>query len=192
MSQLKMYHDLKVIEDFPIPEEFELSLFKEGDVKTWVDACTPAFFDENVNVESAFRECMLSQEGLVPERDIYFISRKGGKPEATLTAFVYPDNKGYIHMVAAKPSIQGHNVSRMMLSVGMKKLDKMIQGENRIVYLTTDDFRLPAIVGYLKAGFRPVIYAEGMVERWTKICDQLNMHGYEMFNDDGTKSGVIL
>ena len=80
----------------------------------------------------------------------------------------------------------------MMLSVGMKKLDKMIQGENRIVYLTTDDFRLPAIVGYLKAGFVPVIYDEGMVERWQKICDQLNMHGYEMLNDDGTKSGVIL
>ena len=192
MSQLKMYHDLKVIEDFPIPEGFELSLFKEGDVQTWVDVCTPAFFDKNVDVQNAFRERMLKEEGLVPERDIYFMSRKGGKPEATLTAFVYPNNKGYIHMVAAQESIQGHNVSRMMLSVGMKKLDKMIQGENRIVYLTTDDFRLPAIVGYLKAGFRPVIYAEGMVERWTKICDQLNMHGIEMFNDDGTKSGVIL
>ena len=80
MSQLKMYHTLEFVEEFPIPEEFELSLFKEGDVKTWVDACTPAFFDENVNAESAFRECMLSQEGLVPERDIYFISRKIALP----------------------------------------------------------------------------------------------------------------
>ena len=192
MSQLKMYHTLECIEEVPVKEGFELSLFKEGDVQTWVNVCIPAFFDPNVNAESAFRECMLSQEGLVPERDIYFISRTGGKPEATLTAFVYPNNKGYIHMVAAQESIQGNNVSRMMLCEGLKKLDKMIQGENRIVYLTTDDFRLPAIVGYLKAGFHPVIYAEGMVERWQKICDQLNMHGIEMFNDDGSKSGVIL
>ena len=37
------------------------------------------------------------------------------------------------------------------------------------VYLTTDDFRIPAIRAYLKMGFVPVISSEDLRIRWEKI-----------------------
>ena len=79
-----------------------------------------------------------------------------------------------------------------MLSVGMKKLDAEMTHRPRITELTTDDWRIPAIVGYLKGGFQPVEYDEGMVERWTKICNDLNMHGIEMLTEQGEPTGIIL
>ena len=65
-------------------------------------------------------------------------------------------------------------------------------GENRLVELTTDDFRVPAVVGYLRGGFHPVLYDEGMEERWRALCDMLNMHGTEMLDIEGKPTGIIL
>ena len=192
MDQLKMYHTLECVEDYPIPEGFELRTYKDGEYQIWADICKNGLLNEESDAAEMFKVCILNRTEIVPEKDIFFICREGSEPEATLTAYVNSDNVGDVHMVAAKPSIRGNNVNRMMLAAGLKKLDKEIKGEKRLVYLTTDDFRIPAIVGYLKAGFQPVIYAEGMVERWQKICDDLNMHGIEMLNNDGSKSGVIL
>ena len=43
------------------------------------------------------------------------------------------------------------------------------------VDLTTDDFRLPAIVTYLRMGFRPVIDTEETRERWERVCEKIDM-----------------
>jgi hypothetical protein len=43
------------------------------------------------------------------------------------------------------------------------------------VGLTTDEFRVPAVKSYLRAGFRPVLYEEDMESRWVFW---LNRYGY--------------
>ena len=43
----------------------------------------------------------------------------------------------------------------------------------RRVYLRTDDFRLAAIKIYLKLGFVPFLFADGMAERWKTVCEEL-------------------
>ena len=58
--------------------------------------------------------------------------------------------------------------------------------------LTTDDSRIPAVVSYLKNRLQPVLYGEGMQERWQKLCDSLQLHGYEMLTEDGKPTGIIL
>jgi len=74
----------------------------------------------------------------------------------------------------------------------MKKLDAEMVWRPRITHLTTDDWRIPAIVGYLKAGFHPVLYDEGMEERWRAVCDKLDIHGIEMLDEKGQGTGIIL
>ena len=98
-------------------------------------------------------------------------------------------------MVTAALSIRGNNVNRMVLSYALHKLEKEFpaaNGAKRIVYLTTDDWRVPAIVSYLKAGFQPVLYDKGMEERWRTLCNTLDLHGYEMLTEEGEPTGIIL
>ena len=42
------------------------------------------------------------------------------------------------------------------------------------IYLTTDDFRLPALKTYLQLGFLPDMFNEEMPERWKMVCQMLN------------------
>ncbi|MCZ6539234.1 MAG: hypothetical protein O6922_05360, partial [Chloroflexi bacterium] len=42
-------------------------------------------------------------------------------------------------------------------------------------YLSTDDFRLPAISIYLKLGWRPLLFRDDQVTRWSKVFENLGM-----------------
>ena len=42
------------------------------------------------------------------------------------------------------------------------------------IYLKTDDWRLPALKIYLKLGFEPLFFTEGMEERWRDVRAQLS------------------
>jgi len=192
MRQLMMIHRMETIDDYPVPEGWTIRNWREGEIEIWTRICENGLCGPDDGTFSSWKGSILGREGLVPERDIFFVCRENDIPEATLTAYVHPDGVGDIHMVAAAPSIRGNNVGRVMLSVGMKKLDKEMTHRPRITELTTDDWRIPAIVGYLKGGFQPVEYDEGMVERWTKICNDLNMHGIEMLTEQGEPTGIIL
>ena len=192
MKQLMMIHRMEKIDDYPIPEGWTIRNWREGEVEVWTRICEHGLNGPDDGTFSSWRGAILGREGLVPERDVFFVCRGDGEPEATLTAYVHPDGIGDIHMVAAHPSIRGNNVNRMMLAVGMKKLDAEMTHRPRITELTTDDWRVPAIVGYLKAGFQPVNHDDDMLERWTKLCNDLNIHGIEMLTEQGEPTGIIL
>ena len=64
--------------------------------------------------------------------------------------------------------------------------------EPRLIYLTTDDWRLPAIKSYLSAGFLPVIYGEGdKIDRWRAALQKLGVEQANALNDAGEAWGVI-
>lgn len=42
-------------------------------------------------------------------------------------------------------------------------------------YLSTDDFRIPAISIYLKLGWKPLLYEEGQIDRWKRVFGVLDM-----------------
>ena len=113
-------------------------------------------------------------------------------PVATITGYVREDGVGDIHMVACREDARGHGIGEYMLSHAMRKLKADLPGDGHRVELTTDDWRIPAIVGYLRGGFHPVEYDEGMFDRWTKICQDIRMHGIEMLTETGERTGIIL
>ena len=70
---------------------------------------------------------------------------------------VHPDHRGHgLGMVLS------NRVVRHLLSVGYEQIWVGVQG-----------FRLPAIKSYLKLGFVPFLYQDGLSERWQRICTQL-------------------
>lgn len=46
----------------------------------------------------------------------------------------------------------------------------------RYSYLSTDDFRIPAISIYLKLGWKPLLFEESQFERWERVFKILNMN----------------
>ncbi len=190
MEQLMMIHRMEKMERYPVPEGWVIRNWREGEIDFWTRICENGLIGPDTD-GGAWKNCILDED-LVPERDVFFVCRGDGAPEATITVYSNPKGVGHIHMVAAAPSIRGNNVGRVMLSHAMEKLEGEMTWRPRMTRLTTDDWRIPAIVGYLKGGFQPVEYDEGMFDRWKKICDELGMHGVEMLTEHGEPTGILL
>ena len=115
-----------------------------------------------------------------------------GNAVATCTAFVQDNGVGLMHMLAAKPEARGHHLGWAMTTYTLNKLAKELPKENPMVRLKSDDWRLPALSSYLKAGFQPVLFDVDMDKRWTDICNKLSFHGVEMVDDNGCSTGIML
>jgi predicted dehydrogenase/GNAT superfamily N-acetyltransferase len=79
---------------------------------------------------------------------------------------------GELGWVAGDPEHAGKGMGSAVCAAATARL---LRGGYRRVYLRTDDFRLPAVRIYLKLGYRPLLHAAGMEERWRAVCERLGM-----------------
>ncbi|MGW0229899.1 GNAT family N-acetyltransferase [Actinopolymorpha singaporensis] len=84
---------------------------------------------------------------------------------------LYP-NGHEVGWIAAHPDHSGRGLGRAVTAAATARL---VELGAKCVYLQTDDFRLPALHTYLRLGFRPHLWAAGMVERWREICERLGV-----------------
>ncbi|HBP38337.1 MAG TPA: hypothetical protein DD640_06280 [Clostridiales bacterium] len=187
MKQLKMYWRRQPVEEFSLPEGFSVTQYrfpedKERFADIWLDGKPeqdPDVFDKSIT----------NYPDAVAERDVFFIVR-GEEYVATITAIYHPaENKGYIHMVAAKTKVRGLGIGNFMNSLALKRL---CEYPCEYVYLTTDDFRKPAIKSYLRAGFLPVDYDEDMPARWQALIEEFGIPQVEMLHDDTSYSRTLV
>ncbi len=108
--------------------------------------------------------------GCAPE-GVFFV-RVRPMDVATATARLMDDGTGCVHMVAVHPWYQGLGLGKYAVVAAVKRLSEL--GVSRI-WLSTDDFRLPAIRTYRALGFEPMYDPgdEEMVKRWTLVNEQL-------------------
>ncbi|NLF38955.1 GNAT family N-acetyltransferase [bacterium] len=78
---------------------------------------------------------------------------------------------GEVGWIAADPEHKGKGLG---LAVTAAATARFIAAGYRRIYLSTDDFRLPAIAVYLKLGFEPLMYAPDMADRWAAVRAQLS------------------
>ena len=109
--------------------------------------------------------------GLNPETDLIFIVSPKGERAATIAFFIDPeDNKGLLHMVCCAEKYRGIGIGNAMTSYAIRQLlDRGVYD----IKLKTDDFRIPAICSYMRFGFVPVYFCDGMEERWKKIFETI-------------------
>ena len=190
MGQLVMYHLMDAFAEHPVPKGFFVRNYCPGEEQVWIEINKCGIFGPNVGMDG-WENMVVKMAGLVPERDILFATLADDIPVATLTAYVCADGLGSIHMVSAKDSVRGHGIGKALLAIGMKRLREATPRPS-ITRLSTDDWRLPAIKGYLNAGFHPVNVSDDMVGRWQIVCATLGIHGVEMLDANGVGTGIVL
>lgn len=191
MEQLRMIHKMEHIPEFSLHENFEIRPYMSSDEESWTEICKFGLLTEEEGIE-CWGKYMLDMDNLVPERDVFFVCDRKGKPVATCTGFVQPNGVGLLHMLGAKPDARGHGLGYSMTAYVLNKLDKELLNKNRMVRLKSDDWRLSAVKAYLQCGFQPVLFDVDMDIRWKAICDKLDIHEVEMLNDMGDPTGVLL
>lgn len=146
-------------------------------VKNWNETISPIDkwldiiqygLSEKLEDKAYYEECNYHYKDYKPE-DCYFFLLNG-EEVATVTVICDEEKKeGYIHMVAAKPSARGIGIGNLMSLFSVYILKKR---NMETAYLTTDDFRIPAIKTYLKGGFYPDLTTEeDFKSRWDAVFD---------------------
>jgi mycothiol synthase len=78
---------------------------------------------------------------------------------------------GELGWVAAHPDHRGRKLG---WTVCAAVTNRLLQAGYENIYLKTDDWRLPAILTYLRMGYVPFLYSAGMAARWQSICTLLD------------------
>lgn len=143
----------------------------ENAVEIWVGIIRYMWQNINNDIDAEFFRKTMTEHTGFDEKGCYFLFVKG-EPAATITVICdYVKKQGYIHMVSCKPEFRGMGIGHILNNIVIDALKK--EGMET-AYLTTDDWRLPAIKTYLKAGFIPDVTTEpDFKERWDKIYAQL-------------------
>jgi len=107
---------------------------------------------------------------LLNEDKCFFIL-ENEKAVATITVVCDYDKKvGLIHMVACREDARGKGYGTLLTKIAEYTLKK--EGMES-AYLTTDDWRIPAIKSYLRIGFYPDLSNDDFINRWDLIYKQI-------------------
>ena len=174
MQQLVMdwKNDFSEIQELNLPEGYNIVSFPDldGALDAWLDIVQYGISGDKRD-ESYFIKYMSDKPYFNP-KFCYFVTYEN-KPIATITVICDTDKlHGLIHMVACMPEFRGKGIGRILniLAVNTLKENGM-----KTAYLTTDDWRLPAIKGYLKSGFTPNYDVEDGKARWEAVLSNLGM-----------------
>ena len=140
----------------------------DEDIDKWLDIVSYGLTGEKLD-KPFFEKCMWEHGD--PEFDKFFIVECDGIAAATIAVICnYEKKEGYIHMVACKPEYRGEGVGTRM---NVEALRTLHRAGMKTAYLTTDDWRIPAIRSYLRAGFYPDIIDEEHRARWDAIMKKI-------------------
>ena len=152
------------------PENCRIANFAEldGAMDKWLDIVQYGLSAGRCNEE--YYHSTMTKRPLYRDDKCFFIL-ENEEAVATLTViYNYETKEGYIHMVACKECARGKGYGTLLNRVGEYTLKK--EGMET-AYLTTDDWRIPAIKSYLRAGFLPDLSTDDFKERWKKIYEQI-------------------
>jgi len=170
--QLQMLCPERLLSSPPMPHPppgYALRCYAESDEKAYLELMAKAGF-ENWGRDMLAR--MLRT--VLPEGFFVVVHRATGKLVATAMAThnsseLHPYG-GELGWVAGDPEHAGKGLG---LAVCAAATGRFIRSGYRRIYLKTDDWRLAAIKTYLKLGYEPLLYCDGMAERWQAVCDRL-------------------
>lgn len=171
LPQLVMRRDdLAGLPPVALPAGYTLRTSRAGDGAHWARILNASF--GGARTADDFVATMVQDPAYRPER-IFFVCDAAGTPCVTAGAYRRPRwgaDTGYVHYVAACPE---HTGRKLGLLVTLAVLHAFAADGCRDAVLETDDFRLPAIVVYLRLGFRPLHTHASHPARWQAIMTAL-------------------
>lgn len=171
MAQLIMnwQNDGTPVKEITLPEGVEVINFPnlKNALSIWADIIPYLNADGNMEKPEEYYQHSMAENSNYNDNNCFFLL-VNNCPAATLTVICdYKKNQGYIHNVACKPEFRGKGFGNILSSIAVNVLKNQ---HMESAYLTTDDWRIPAIKSYLRAGFAPDTVSEpSFKERWEKI-----------------------
>lgn len=150
--------------------DFVCRTFTESDedIDKWAEIVQHGLTEQKATKEDYFN--IMYDHGPL-ELDKFFLIEKDGQPAATIAIICnYEKKEGYIHMVGSHPAYRGLGLGNKMNELAVKVL---VDAGMETAYLTTDDWRIPAIKSYLRSGFEPDRSTADFAERWDKIYREI-------------------
>ncbi len=128
-------------------------------------------------------------DGRVPDDGFFLVLDSEGKIAASAAVQLGEHTQGSatVHAVCTSPAHRGHGLGKL---VTLAVMDYAQRRGIRDVWLTTDDFRLPAVKLYLKLGFLPVLYEPDMRGRWLALMEKLGLDEITAWDEDGNKNAI--
>lgn len=168
MPQLRMYwkNDGQKVADVEAPAGCRIVNFTELDdaMDKWLDIVQYGL--SKGKQDAAFYRGVMTSNATYSEDRCFFVL-ENERAVATLAVLCnYETKEGYIHMVACREDSRGKGYGTLLNRVAEYTLKK--EGMET-AHLTTDDWRIPAIKSYLRAGFEPDLTTDDFKERWEKI-----------------------
>lgn len=171
-KQLQMRrHHLEDLPEIEIPQGYEMRTYRKGDEADWA-RITNASLGGNRSAEDA-REGLTSKPEFMPD-GLFFITHNG---ELVGTCCAYrlsaeETAEGYLHMLGVLPEHQGKRLGKALVAAVLHYFRD--HGFRRAI-LHTDDFRIPAIRSYLRAGFQPDLRPEDETQpaRWEVVMNRI-------------------
>jgi len=184
MKQLKMMRRADKPAPYKLHEDFEFVQCTEDTIQLWIDAAVGLTGEPWTKQQ--FVERMLGDPRVDYDHIYIAVEKATGKPAATATAQIDDKHENcMLHMVSALPEYKGKGLGH---AVCAKVLEHMHNEGITEMRLSTDDWRVPAIVIYLRLGFVPEFIDETMEERWDKIMAGLGKTEYDYI--DGNRNSA--
>lgn len=150
--------------------DYELRSYRPGDEPGWFRVMELAGFGvwDQERLSSTMRTILPNGWFLAVDRATAAIVATAMTTHNSLALHPFGGELGW---VAADPAHKGKGlgwtvcaaVTRRFLAAGYEN-----------IFLRTDDWRLPALMVYLRLGYLPLLFAPDMAARWEVICGQLN------------------
>jgi mycothiol synthase len=168
--QLHMFRpSLTQLPPLVLPEGYTLRAYAPGMGEAWGRIISESFNEPPTKF--TFEKTMEKDAFFLPER-VFFIVHEG-EAVATAAAYCWPHvmpAAGMIHFVGA---LKGHTGKRLGYWVSLAAMRRMVVDGFDTAWLSTDDFRLPAIKTYLNLGFQPLLVHGNQPERWRAVFRNL-------------------
>ena len=154
-----------------LPAGYALRVFRAGDEEGYIRVMRLAgFVDWDHDSIASLRQTVLP-DGIffaVHEASDLIVTTACANYKSTP---LHPDG-AEIGWVAGDPDHRGRGLGFAACAAAIRRFR---QAGKAGIYLSTDDWRLPAIKVYLKLGLVPFLYAPDMPDRWRAVYGQLGL-----------------
>lgn len=161
-----------------LPDGYRIRTFRQGEAHAYLALARLGGFNWD---EKALKETLKST---IPGGLFFVEHMPTGELVATTVAGhgAAPDHPegGELGWVVVDPV---HRGKRLGLVVCDAVVRRFVEAGYRDIFLHTDDFRLPAIKTYLNLGFRPIMHAPEMPERWLTLYRHFGLDEQKLTDD---------
>lgn len=188
MSQLKMYWKCEKTE---FPEPYGTITYRtyngsREDRLAWLNICKNGLVADDAD-EEEFNSRFYSKEYFTDD-DLYLVFDGDNAVATVCGIFDCKTGIGNVHMVSVSTASRGKGLGGYVNQIVKAHLWR---DGCCLAYLTTDEWRVPAIKSYLSAGFLPVDYDEDMPRRWEVWLSENGYKNITMLSESGDFAATL-